>query len=439
MSDLAAKINFLITELLDGVQRDLLAKGVSKNIVDSVFSQENVDDFEAAPAEAKLTKQRFLPPNNSEPQSQTTSTAQSFNNSFKNGETTTFAVKDKYPQNYKDGSVVLVLNYTEKTHALFGDFGGQYSKFKDDVLLLQKQTFKAAPGLVFGFGWLIFKNKLQDAKKALLLARIKFREVDMEVYLDEVKGGKSSPKSKPSAVLDEPEEERVAERVVKKPVVSEKSVKSQTQSYTTAVREIEEIENDEFDPPPQASKLAPKATAKVVQPPPVKTKPIVVKEEFKAAPTSKAVVKESIIEIAKVEPKTNELVLNASKKAIKNIWGNLEDPKSGFVFVKLPVGKNGNPIAIAVGYQHPEPEMGLKGLDTVLHFDEGLEEECKLLGYRPLTEPMIAKVKLVEPKLAAKLQALWNRTGDEFDDVDDIDDGEDDEDDDDDENDDDDV
>ncbi len=95
-------------------------------------------------------------------------------------------------------------------------------------------------------------------------------------------------------------------------------------------------------------------------------------------------------------------------KAVKNKWGNIEEFDSGFIFMKLPVGSNNKNIAVAVGLQDSDADKNMKGLLSVLPFNEELEEECKIKGWRYLTEEMIKIVFTQNQKLAEKLDEMRN-------------------------------
>ena len=77
----------------------------------------------------------------------------------------------------------LMLNYSDKSHALFGDFSTlPFSKFKSNYIDKQKWL---SPNLrlAFGEGWIItVKNKLDDLQKAMKLSNIPFRAVDRKSF-----------------------------------------------------------------------------------------------------------------------------------------------------------------------------------------------------------------------------------------------------------------
>lgn len=86
-----------------------------------------------------------------------------------------------------ESPVIIVLNYTMRTHALFGDFGGVYKRFKDDFM----QPFPYLsynPNLVFGAGWILTqKDRLSSVIGALKKYDIPFLKVPRNVYADEIR------------------------------------------------------------------------------------------------------------------------------------------------------------------------------------------------------------------------------------------------------------
>lgn len=83
--------------------------------------------------------------------------------------------------------ITICLNYTEKCHALFGDFAKTYSFFKDGYLK-RMRWIKPGPKLAFGFGWLIVdKTKLSEIMEALEKSSIPFRKIERLDYDIEIR------------------------------------------------------------------------------------------------------------------------------------------------------------------------------------------------------------------------------------------------------------
>lgn len=93
--------------------------------------------------------------------------------------------KQKLRLDYSDGDVVLVQGYTDKSHALFGDFKNTYVAFKNKYLLGKGILFNG--NLTFGPGWIITNSKVKQLTNDLTKARIKFRVVSNAKYLEEGK------------------------------------------------------------------------------------------------------------------------------------------------------------------------------------------------------------------------------------------------------------
>ena len=363
--DLTEQISALIQGHLGEIRSRLEVKGVSQDILVSVFQS---DDSNSNP----LPKRRMLGSNTAKASTSVGSktggkaTISNDTDSKPSSENQYGPPKDKYPQDFSKGQVVLVMNYTARSHALFGDFKTTYSNFKDMYLTLNKNLYSPNSRLVFGFGWILkVKSKVDELKAELKAQGIKFREVDMEVYLAEVKAAELKTEEAPS-IDDSPSES--------------------------------EEEQQPPSPPPKTKKSS--------KPAPVKAKKVSKAAPAKTKKTSKVVDS---------PPKKNKIA--------KNDWGNFEDD-NGFVFTKLPIGKKGRKMIVAVGYQNPEPSDVEEGLATVLPFDEGLEEECADRGHKYLTEDMIETIRKYDQALSDELQELMERD-DAFDseDVDESDDG----------------
>ena len=260
--------------------------------------------------------------------------------------------KDKLKRKFEDGEVVLVLNYGAKSHALFGDFNKTHTSFKDSFL---KETSWIKPNgrLAFGFGWVVMqKAKLDEVKQALSEYSIEYREVERKDY--------------------------------------EKEIRSGQKSKAKSVSETEEGSEDESTEVKVKSKTKPE------------------KEKPKAAPAKKAAPPAKKAKPAKKEEKEKP-------KAVKNDWGNIEEPNSGFIFMMLPVGTKGKKVPVAVGWQDPDADEDQKGLASVLPFDEELEYECTQKKWRYLTEEMIETIRGSNPDLAGRLEEMRTRDLDEED------------------------
>lgn len=261
-----------------------------------------------------------------------------------------------------DGKEVIVcLNYGPKSHALFGDFGKTHEKFKESFLKSTK-FIGSGPKLAFGFGWVVKdKSKLPEVLAALKKAKIPFREVEREEYENEVrekKGGK--------------------------------------------VEEVEESEGEEEETPEE--KPVPKKEA-AKKPAPKETP----KEKPAAKKPATAAPKKEATKPAEKSETTTKL------SAKKNDWGNNEEEETGFVFMKLAVGKNGTSIPIVVGWQDPDCKTSEKGLKSVNPLDDEAIEDCKKRKWKYLTEDMIATIRKKNQSQAKALQEVMDKNDEEED------------------------
>ena len=77
--------------------------------------------------------------------------------------------------------VILVTNYSQKAHVLFGDFKDKYASFREEFLKPQRYI-KASPRLRWGYGWVFPINRLSDVKQALDKADFDYKEYTREEY-----------------------------------------------------------------------------------------------------------------------------------------------------------------------------------------------------------------------------------------------------------------
>ena len=352
-------ITSFIEKKFEEIQSCLREKGVSEEIIEAAFGCSDHDE-----PVAPLPTRRMLGNTTN-----ATSTRESDPSSIK-ANCVAQNASDKLPQNWVGKSdVVLVLNYTDKSHALFGDFARTHASFKNDYLKLQSWLI-FNQSLAFGAGWVVRdKTKAADLRKALKAAKIPFREVEKDVFVSELK------KETNNSVVAETSESTESE--AKKPKKSEPE----------AVKPKTEVKSSKSTKEPEPAK--PKGR---VEPPPKKV-------ETK--------------EVKKVETDTSKIK--------KNEWGNLAD-ESGLVFKKLPIGEKGKTVAVIIGYQNPEPEGGESELESVLPLTiDHLEEAASKYSYATLNDDVVKKVRKVDKDLADRLQDIQLRTIDDEDDLSDLD------------------
>jgi hypothetical protein len=84
------------------------------------------------------------------------------------------------------GKVIIVIDYGPRSHALFGDFGKTYVKFKDHYIKNQ-QWLRYNGGLAFGQGWVITKKEmLGDLRNTLKNENIPFQEYTKPAFEKEM-------------------------------------------------------------------------------------------------------------------------------------------------------------------------------------------------------------------------------------------------------------
>jgi hypothetical protein len=375
ISTILAQFEEVIRNYEQNLKDKLLANGVSEDILLNVFQIEGQVGCDPEEGESVPTK-RFLAPNKQTAGYGGNIITPKFsaNTTYKPIEThSQYPIREKFPQDFSDGRVILVLNYVSSpdkpsfSHALFADFSKTYIKFKD-TFLKNSDLMSYNPSLLFGPGWIVKnKNRVGEVRKALTSAGIKYREVEFAEYFDEVRNPKpqkpiSVPTTAPKVIEPKPD-------VVK-------SVKSTALAVATS--DVKEVSSSsEEEPKPEPSKPAA-----------VNHEPIIQKPK----------------EIPEKKAPPHELIERTVKK---NKFGNYEESGTGTIFMKLPVGKDGKPVKIALGYQNPS--LTEKGLASVSRFDLELEKACKSLGHTILTLDIIQIVKKKDDALGCKLLEMWNR------------------------------
>lgn len=371
--DISCAIMDVIEARDEFIKKRLLAEGVSSKTINIVFDKSAVADDDAGSAEEPsdpVPTKRFLKSNSSATGDSVASTSSSMSSTSSRTlskptqkfNTPQYEVKDKYPQDYSDGSVVLVLNYGKLSHALFGDFQKYHSKFR--AFLTGNPICSYNPNLTFGPGWIIKdKTRVGEIKKSLISQGVKYREIEMVEYQKEVqKGGKP-----PDALKN-----------------SSTSAKETTSSSSGS---SDGIVTSKIEP----AKITPKSLPKVTAP--------------KVA--AKVAAKATLI------PKcaSSKIPEKGSGKILKNACGNYEEEGTGYVFMKLPVGKGGKDVKVCIGYQNPL--LVEKGLASVSKLDTELQKDCSSRGHTVLTETMVSLIRSKNVSLADEIHEMWIREGDD--------------------------
>jgi hypothetical protein len=362
---IANAITQFIEQELSKTKNTLLELGVSEEIIDKAFNSTENGEEKIAP----MPTRRMLGNTCVTTTTLRGSQEDKHTNSTKANCTPQNAAENLVQKWVGKSDVVLVLNYTDKTHALFGDFAKTHLGFKNDFL---KQTswMKYNQTLAFGPGWIVIdKIKVAELRKALKSKNIAFREVEKDEFVKELS------KTKTVAEISESLEEEV-----------KKSKK--------------EVETKSKIPEPTISK-----SKNVKEPDVRKEKPEVKKTETKVEVKRT----ETKVEMKKAEP--------VASKITKNQWGNFVQESSGLVFKKLPIGEKGKLVLCIIGYQDSDPEEDETGIDTVLpltpdHLEEAVKNHSK---YPTMTEETIKKVRNVDKDLADQLQDIQTRNLEDID------------------------
>lgn len=346
----------ILSDYFSSLREKLSAKGVDDDVIDIVIE---------CIGSGEKSMKRHLAPNKNKAE----------DSSSKNDD-------EDLRVKHSGGDVIVCLNYGPKSHAIFGDFNKAYVSFKDSFLKGQK-FIKPGPSLAFGFGWVVMdKTKLPLVISALKKAKIPYREIEREEYAEEIResksGGDVKGKTKKQTKEIEPEsDDESSESENEKPVVQKKPSKAKPVSK----KKDSDSESEDEEPPAQ------KKPSKAKSVPKEDVKSSKAKSDSKEGPVKKQTIG-------------------------KNAWGNNEETESGLVFVKLPIGKGGASIPVAVGWQDCDAEKGNMGLNSVLPLNNDIRREHEAKKWKFLTKDMITTVRKTNPKLAKQLQDVMDR-GDE--------------------------
>lgn len=434
--------NIVETLLENSELRALLAKLIHRELKDLELPQ--VDTLLGATEDEEEPDEkppaRFLKPNTS---SKTKQEKTPKAKSEKIVEAASSEVKKDLRVDFRSrDDVVVVTDYSQKTHALFGDFGGKYKEFKDEVLLDRANGTKFNKNLAFGAGWILMKKEnLSKITKALKKAKIPFEEHSREEYENLLRAGDEEKEEKEASETNE-----VSDGVYVILSADCQNSKGKTKNLQAHLKfasqeDLDRYEGTGFDCNIEHFNEWLQSNGKEdwsvddeiemvsIVDKKKSINPVEVKEPSKkTTKTEKKVKTEKAAKSSKKEEpvkKTEEAAKTTEKKPIrakKNACGNLEDNETGFVFCKLPIGKNKKLLPVTVGWQNPTVKDGEKGLATVLPLDEDAIEECKTNGWRVLTQDMIAIVNKSDAKLAKNLTEILTRELAESDDESDLED-----------------
>jgi len=334
-------------------------------------------------------------------------------------------------ENYKsqttlpDGITVL-LNYSPKTHAIFGNT----KEIKDKLMALNetgKKLVSYNANLFYGPGWIIM-----DPKRLSEVTDM-FEENDIaytQVEKDDSQSGKLVLKTE-SKKVEKPVTKKAVGKATKKVTedVEEADDEDNEVDYSTmSLQQLKTLLKERILPvtgkkdelverlkgnstedteEPKEEKSPKKVTSKTSS----KTSKTPPKTKTTTKPTPKAKAKKTEDSIkGKPLPKSKNANAGKAKSATLNSFGNHEDEDTCFIFHQLPIGANGSDVAVVIGVQNTESEE--TGIDSVTPLDDDMIEECTKHKFRHLTDETVKLVKKRDEDIYEKLVALQSRRGD---------------------------
>jgi hypothetical protein len=323
--DLSNQINILVKKKLDEIRNSLIEKGVDSDIINDVFEGSK--------------ERRFLGPNIDEIE------------------------PEKMIQDWSKNTtnMILISNYTPKSHALFGDFDKTFLKFKNEYIVKQN-WLNYNPNLFFGKGYVvIYKDKIRLLREALRNYGVNCREVECETFKKDLSDEK--------VIIDSIKKEC---ETFKKDLSDEKvSIKKERAILKEGIKKIEE-----------------KVTL------------------------INSIKKEGADNLEKLSAikKEEELVKEKQPKYIKNKWGNVEETATGFVYVKLPIGKDGKKVRVVLGCQDDEADESQKKYKSITPLKSGVfKEQLQKDGILFLNDELLSKIKSIDKELAQNYQLILDK------------------------------
>lgn len=295
--------------------------------------------------------------------------------------------KEKFPQDYSDGTVVLVLNYGAKSHALFGDFKKTHSKFKD-YMNKNKDVYSFNQGLLFGAGWVIKKkDSLKDVKKALKKHDIDFDVFEKDDYLEKVKNEEDEDDDTKKKGDESSDNESGGESDGESDNDSDDENKKDKKGDSDSESDEDDTKKDSKKKKSNKSDDSDESDGESDKEDDSKKKKDKGKKGKKESNKSD-------------DDSDEEDAKSKKKKATKNKQGNLVD-ENGVVYMKVPL-KNKKMTVVAVGIQGKKG----KGVDSILPMDESV---AKSLGKKTkiLTKKMVDMIHKYDEKLADQLGNIF--------------------------------
>lgn len=324
----------------------------------------------------------------------------------------------------KNPVCVLVTGYTPKSYALFGDFRRRYQTFKDEVMMAKKEMFLASSKLQFGFGWTFKGSDCAKVEKLLKTHKVEYRKISLEEYEKEVfkdapeDSDDETPAPKKKIMSSEEEEEKPTKRIMSssrasssrepKRRTSSDDEEEETRSSSRIIKNTEtkrkrpvSSDNEDDEPPKKSIMSSTKKSSGTEKSSSAKS------TQERSSSSKKIMSSEDSTPVKKVIKKKGQPDLTL----IQNEWGNNEEKDTSIVFTKLPIGKEGRDLLVAVGYQDVEEPQENKGMSSLLPLTTDLISQCEKNNWKYLDNDMIGKID--DKEIRKELRGIMNKAPEE--------------------------
>ncbi len=361
---------------------------------------------------------------------------------------------DKQPKIPSEGEgVVVILNYTPKTHAIFGF---DTKTIKDELMALNSEGKKDVVSyngkLAYGPGWVITnKTKLKIVLDFLDENSISHTEIEKSEYET---SPENKPKTKESPDLNEltlaqlkviakaeklavtGTKDELVERIETSRAGDADITKGNTISQSEVAegevpgKELTKLKLSELKDALKEKGLSTTGAKEVLigrllaqtkgnPATPAKSKKVVVKKPVTKSSEPKKTAAKPVAKTTVKTPKESKNTKTAAKKPVTkssaavlkpakakmNEYGNTVHEETGFVFIHAPVGEAGRNIPIVIGVQNTESKE--KGFASVLPLDEEAISTAKENKFRYLNDEMMVVIKKKNPELHAELSTAF--------------------------------
>jgi SAP domain len=287
----------------------------------------------------------------------------------------------EFVENSSDEGIVIVTDYSARSAALFGNTKSVWDDLKE-LNGEKKKVVTFNSKLAFGPGIVVTGKYLKEVKEVLDEKEIEYEEKERDQYEKEFKGespekeSKTTSKTKAAKTTSKTKATDYKKMTIK--LLKEELMKRGLKTTGKKDELMERLEKSDSGSTEKKSTEKKKGTTPKKAKEPAKGKKM---------PASKSAPK---------------------LKAKQNEWGNFEDEETGIVFLKLPVGKDGRDMSVAIGVQNTEVDG--QGLETVLPIDDDVIEECKTQKFKMFNESMLKTLKKNDREKYDEIQAWLEST-----------------------------